>query len=228
MADTAELTQEEKQWFDSPVDVRVEQDNTKWLDAMMEMKPDELRSYGTYQYGIPEAAAAVLDRQQLIEMIVRYNASGQTAPGSTERYRYIPQLAGILPPVVKSRSKHGGSGGLYKTRGKGKAMQVLDVTQKDEQTGQKGVWVPFEELRKRFPKTGSVQQEASAAPGGVPMSMVLPLIDKASRSQLETICASIGVHDATDQEKYPNNESLRVLIREYAEVTGGTATESEQ
>lgn len=124
MADQQEqLTPEQIKWFDTPVSVTVPPDNQKWLDAMMEMKPEELQNYAVFQYQVPEAAARASGRDDLMQLIVTA-ASAQQGGKSVirQKYRYIPGLKDIVDPVITSRRGRF----LYLTRGEGAGMQVYD------------------------------------------------------------------------------------------------------
>ena len=93
--DNTNQTIEDRAWFNTPVDIKVEQDDRAWLDTLLEMKPEDLITYATYQYQIPEVAAKALaeagDRQSLIQMIVVANKAGGGQSVSTQQYIYIPQ-----------------------------------------------------------------------------------------------------------------------------------------
>lgn len=114
------LTADEVAWFDSPITVQVEPDNQRWLDALLEMKPDELRSYAVFQYQIPKDTIIQASRDSIMQLVVLANRNGGGGSVVRARYRYIPGLKGILDPAITSRRGRL----LFLTRGADDSMQV--------------------------------------------------------------------------------------------------------
>lgn len=131
---TKPLTQEEIAWFDSPITVQVEPDNQRWLDAMLEMKPQELRQYAVFQYQIPQDAVEGAARDSIMQLIVLANRQGGGGSVIRSRYRYVPGLKGIVPAAITSRRGRM----LYLTRGSENSLQVFN--------SQTEVWKPLAEL----------------------------------------------------------------------------------
>lgn len=226
------------QWFNEPVTVQVDRDNRNWLDALMEMNQKELQDFAIYRYQVPEAAAKVVGRNELIQMVVMANKAGGGGSVLRTRFRYLNQLAGVIPQYTQ---KVRGGRSLYLTRGEGDTMQVYDKSrdqwvsakQNDETAkgrsvdpqlpaGPTGDQTPPSEPT--APQEGMISTETVA---GIvadtqqqTLQLMLPAIGKFTRPQLENIVKSLGVDDVSE-EKFPTNADLIQFVRNAAGVIEG-------
>lgn len=233
------LTAEDREWFRQPVEVTVPPDNRKWLDSLMEMKQKELYDFAVFRYQVPEAAAKVSSRNDLIQLIVMANAAGGGGSIIRQKFRYINKLKGIVPPHT---GKVRGGRYLYLTRGSDNNIQVFNKKTKK--------WVPLNELLSdqdgpavgtsvdpQLPKgeNGKVagsegSQSTTGDDSGAGMSdttsmvndaiqqtlrLVLPAVEKMTRKQLEEVVKGLGVED-TSEQRFPANRDLIEYIRNAA------------
>lgn len=207
-----QLSAEDQAWLDTPVDVQVPPDEQRWLDTMLEMKQDEIIQYAVFNYGLEEPVARAASRNGLLVLIITANHASGGASVLKARYRYLP-LKGILPAVltVRKSGRH-----LYLTRGTDNAMEVMD-----KRTGE---WIRYSILKVKTDtaaKTAAqVANQPAAGTPGLSLGLVLPMLPKMNREQLNAIAAELKIDDAADIEKFPNNKSLAEAIETKAKEQG--------
>lgn len=226
-----QLSPEDMEWFRQPVDVHVPPDNQKWLDNLMEMTGKELYDFAVYRYQVPEAAAKVSSRNELIQLVVMANAAGGGGSIIRSRFRYLNQLQGVVPPHTQ---KVRGGRYLYLTRGEGDTMQVYNKQTKE--------WVSIKQINDNEPGVGVSTEPTlpkgalTAAEGGSvdettdeptdqtalvnatiqgTLRVILPSLPKLKRSELEEIVRGLGVDD-TSEQRFPVNADLIDYIRNAA------------
>jgi len=204
-----ELSAEDRVWIDIPIDVQVVPDEQKWLDTMLEMGKEEIYKYAIYNYGLEEDAVRASSKNGLLQLILIANRSGGGGAVLRTRYRYLNELKGILPPMVAVRK---GGRLLYLTRGQGQNMQVLNK--------EDGEWLSYRaiapDLDTAHATASAAANEPPAPKPSVTTQVVLDLLPKMNRGQLEQVATELGITDTTDLEKYPNNDSLRADINKVA------------
>lgn len=226
------LSPEDIEWFRQPVDVQVPPDNQKWLDNLLEMNSKELYDFAVYRYQVPEAAAKVSSRSELVQLVVMANAAGGGGSIIRSRFRYLNELKGLVPPYTQ---KVRGDRYLYLTRGEGDTMQVYN-----KQTSE---WVPVKQLGSSDPGVGvstepqlpkgpydnaSVEGDDTQLPPPPSsdadlvnatiqgtLKVILPALPKMKRQELEEVVRQLGVED-TSEARFPVNADLIDYIRNAA------------
>lgn len=221
--DAPTQTAEDRAWFNEPVTINIEQDNQAWLDTMTEMKKEELINYAVFNYGLPEAAAQVVGRNDLISMIVTANKAGGGQAVSRTEYLYIKELKGIIEPAVSLFNPEDDP--LFLVRGSGNAQQIYDKV-KDE-------WFNLVQLKAEHAKNVAATRGAASAaadavaghpsfaettpPAPVKPTLsegVLSVLPTLKRADLAAIGKDLGIDDLMDQEIYGSNDDVRRKIYE--------------
>jgi hypothetical protein len=206
-----ELTAEDKAWIDTPIDVQVAPDEQRWLDTMLEMGKEEIYKYAMYNYGLEEQVVRASTKNGLLQLILLANRAGGGGAVLRARYRYLNNLKGILPPMTTVRK---GGRRLYLTRGEGTAMQVLDKAS--------GEWLSYAVIAPKESATHHIATDVANEPSrhtGVRIEVLLPLLPKMSREQLQNVAQDIDIEDADDLEQYPTNKALSDKIQAVAGVS---------
>lgn len=228
MADTAQqqLSPEDLAWLDQPVDVEVEPDNQAWLNALLELTQPELINFAVLQYGVPEEAAKVSNRNDLLQLIVMANRGGGGTMALRSRFMYIRDIKDLLAPAVVVR----GGRALYQVRGQGNNRQVWDKVNNK--------WTPLKPLldtaeanrqtvRDAFDKATTAP--GTPAPSEEPKTRIVErvverprFILSPKRADVEVMAVEAGVGTAEevhDQEKFPSIASLVEAIEATYEPT---------
>lgn len=222
--DRITTTAEDRAWFNEDVSVQVEQDNRAWLDTMLEMNQAELVNYAVYQYAVPEAAAEVVGRNDLISMIAVANKAGGGQSVSNTEYLYIKELKGVLEPAVSLFKQDDDP--LFLVRGQGSSAQVYDkITD---------TWMNLDKLKKEHAQTVTdtraaatqaadtvanhpsftQQQTATVAPVEPPKftlsDATIAVIQSGSlkRADLVTFAEELGIEDTDNTETFKTNKDV--------------------
>jgi hypothetical protein len=242
-----QLTEADKIWFDLPVTARVEPDNQRWLDTLMEMKKDELVSFGIYNYSIPAVAINALaelnQRSEIIQMIITANAAGESGMTADHRYRYLSDMPANVPTAVSVKP---GGRKLYLTRGNDESMQVFVAQPGNEQGGE---WQAYAKVRVGYQpeivpaanaastaavitapldsRTPPAVPAAPALPTGIDVGVLIPMMPKMRRADLVNIAKQMGLTSVPLEptDDYPDNASVRDAIEQRYIAQGGKLPE---